>query len=176
MGNLDIIALTLPRLEKPTSMRGRSRKGTRSQVLAPYFLQAMTDKYVRQRVVPAHTMKAYWGRRGIALLLNFGTRRRRVVNFTLRPPHRRERITVPLIRRLRTVLFWAITQRLVVIFYRRFGTTYPAWTRWGTYLGCYCQEGRSSELRLRRGVGQAAHTLSNPQVECTGVLLCVIRE
>ena len=38
------------------------------------------------------------------------------------------------------------------------------------------QEGRSSELRLRRGVEQAAHTLSNPQVECTGVLLCVIRE
>ena len=38
------------------------------------------------------------------------------------------------------------------------------------------QEGRSSELRLRLGVGQAAHTLSNPQVECTGVLLCVIRE
>ena len=39
------------------------------------------------------------------------------------------------------------------------------------------QEGRSSELRLRRGVGQAAaHTLNNPQVECTGVLLCVSRE
>ena len=37
-------------------------------------------------------------------------------------------------------------------------------------------EGRSSEIRLRRGVGQAAHTLNNPQVECTGVLLCVIRE
>jgi len=37
-------------------------------------------------------------------------------------------------------------------------------------------EGRSSELGLRRGVGQAAHTLNNPQVECTGVLLCVIRE
>jgi len=36
------------------------------------------------------------------------------------------------------------------------------------------QEGRSSELR--RGVGQAAHTLNNPQVVCTGVLLCVIRE
>jgi len=38
------------------------------------------------------------------------------------------------------------------------------------------QEGRSSELRLRRGVEQAAHTLNNPQVQCTGVLLCVIRE
>jgi len=38
------------------------------------------------------------------------------------------------------------------------------------------QEGRSSELRLRRGVGQAAHTLNKPQVEGTGVLLCVIRE
>ena len=37
------------------------------------------------------------------------------------------------------------------------------------------QKGRSSELRLRRGVEQAAHTL-NPQVEYTGVLLCVIRE
>ena len=36
--------------------------------------------------------------------------------------------------------------------------------------------GRSSELRLRREVGQAAHTLSNPQVECTEILLCVIRE
>jgi len=38
------------------------------------------------------------------------------------------------------------------------------------------QEGRSLEIRLRRGVGQAAHTLNNPKVECTGVLLCVIRE
>jgi len=38
------------------------------------------------------------------------------------------------------------------------------------------QEGQSSELRLRRGVEQAAHTLNNPQVECIGVLLCVIGE
>ena len=53
---------------------------------------------------------------------------------------------------------------------------YLGWTRWGTYLGCCYQEGRSSELRLRRGVGQAAHTLNNPQVDCTGVLLCVSRE
>jgi len=53
---------------------------------------------------------------------------------------------------------------------------YPLRTRWGTYRGCCSQEGRSSELRLRRGVGQAAHTLNNLQVECTGVLLCVIRE
>jgi len=53
---------------------------------------------------------------------------------------------------------------------------YPAWTRRGTYLGCCSQEGRSSELRLRRGVGQAAHTLINHQAECTGVLLCVSRE
>jgi hypothetical protein len=37
------------------------------------------------------------------------------------------------------------------------------------------QEGRSSELRLRRGV-EAANVLNNPQVQCTGVLLCVIRE
>jgi len=37
-------------------------------------------------------------------------------------------------------------------------------------------EGRSSELRLRRGVGQAAYARNNHQVECTGVLLCVIRE
>ena len=37
-------------------------------------------------------------------------------------------------------------------------------------------EGRSSELRIRWGVGQAAHTLNNPQVECTGVLLWVIME
>jgi len=53
---------------------------------------------------------------------------------------------------------------------------YPARTRWGTCLECFSQEGRSSELRLRRGVGQAVHTLNNPQVECAGVLLCVIRE
>ena len=33
------------------------------------------------------------------------------------------------------------------------------------------QEERSSELRLRRGVEQAAHTFNNPQVKCTGVLL-----
>ena len=38
------------------------------------------------------------------------------------------------------------------------------------------QEGRISELRLRRGVEQAAHILNNPQVECTGVSLCLIRE
>ena len=31
------------------------------------------------------------------------------------------------------------------------------------------QEGRSSELKLRQGVEQVAHTLSNPQVQCTGV-------
>ena len=36
-------------------------------------------------------------------------------------------------------------------------------------------ERRRSELRLRREVGQAAHTLNNPQVERTAVLLCVIR-
>jgi len=56
------------------------------------------------------------------------------------------------------------------------GLLYPLWTRWGTYLGCCSQEGRSSELRLKRGVRQAAHTLNNPQVDCTGVLLCVIRK
>ena len=28
----------------------------------------------------------------------------------------------------------------------------------------------------KREVGQTAHTLNNPQVECTGVLLCVVRE
>ena len=38
------------------------------------------------------------------------------------------------------------------------------------------QEGRSSELKLRQGVEQAAHTLNNSQVESTGVLLCVIKE
>ena len=53
---------------------------------------------------------------------------------------------------------------------------YPVRTQWRTYLGYCSQEGRSSELGLRRGVGQAAHTLNNPHVECTGVLLCVIRE
>jgi hypothetical protein len=46
MGNLDIIALTLPPLAKPTSLRGRSRKGMPSHVPAPYFLHTMTDKYV----------------------------------------------------------------------------------------------------------------------------------
>ena len=49
--------------------------------------------------------------------------------------------------------------------------------RWRTHISWMLfPEGRSSELRLRRGVGQAEHTLNNPQVECTGVLLCVIRE
>ena len=32
-----------------------------------------------------------------------------------------------------------------------------------------CQEGRSLNLRLRRGVGQAAHTCNNPHVKCIGV-------
>ena len=36
-------------------------------------------------------------------------------------------------------------------------------------------EGWSSYLRLRREIGQAAHTLYNPQAKCTGVLLCAIR-
>ena len=31
------------------------------------------------------------------------------------------------------------------------------------------QEGRSSNLRLRRGVRQGAHTRNNPHVKCTGV-------
>jgi len=31
------------------------------------------------------------------------------------------------------------------------------------------QEGRSSNLMLRRGVGQAAHTPSNPHIKCAGV-------
>jgi len=31
------------------------------------------------------------------------------------------------------------------------------------------QEGRSSKLRLKRGVGQVAHTHNNPHVKCTGV-------
>ena len=53
---------------------------------------------------------------------------------------------------------------------------YPAWTRWEMYLRMLFPEGRSSELRLRRRVGQAAHTLNNPQVKCPGVLLCVSRE
>jgi hypothetical protein len=38
------------------------------------------------------------------------------------------------------------------------------------------QEGWNSELKLRWGVEQAAHTLNNPHVECTGVLLYVIRQ
>ena len=49
---------------------------------------------------------------------------------------------------------------------------YPLRTQWGTYLRCRSQGGRTSELWLRRGVGQAAHTLSNPQAEYIGVLLC----
>jgi len=60
--------------------------------------------------------------------------------------------------------------------YVYFGLLYPACTRWGTYIGCCSQRGRNSELRLRRGGWQAAHTVNNPQVEGTGVLLCVIRE
>ena len=43
---------------------------------------------------------------------------------------------------------------------------YPAWNWWGTYLGYCSQKGRNSELRLRWAVGQAAHTLNNPHVEC----------
>ena len=35
---------------------------------------------------------------------------------------------------------------------------YPLRIRWGTYLRCCSQEWRSSELRLRRGFGQAAHS------------------
>jgi hypothetical protein len=46
MGNLDIIALMLPQLAKPTSLRRRLRKGMPGQVPAPCFLHAMTDKYV----------------------------------------------------------------------------------------------------------------------------------
>ena len=38
------------------------------------------------------------------------------------------------------------------------------------------QEGWSSELRLRQGVEQATHTLNNPPVHHTGVLLCVSGE
>jgi len=31
---------------------------------------------------------------------------------------------------MRSVLFWVITQRLVVIYYRRFGTTYWSHRQW----------------------------------------------
>jgi hypothetical protein len=54
-------------------------------------------------------------------------------------------------------------------------------TEWGLYIVVSCgaplgnvswmlfQEGQSSNLRLRRGVGQAAHTRNNPHVKCTEV-------
>jgi len=56
----------------------------------------------------------------------------------------------------------------VVFFFFRL-LLYPARSRWGTYRGMLFQEGRSSNLRLRRGVGQAAHTRNNPHVKCIGV-------
>jgi len=36
--------------------------------------------------------------------------------------------------------------------------------------------GTELELQLRRGVGQVAHTLNNPQVKCTGVFLGINSE
>jgi len=48
--------------------------------------------------------------------------------------------------------------------------------QFGKVYWIFFPDGRSSELRLRRGVGHAAHTLNNPQVECTVDLLFVIRE
>ena len=53
------------------------------------------------KVVPVHAMKAYRGRRSIAaLILNLGTRWRRVFNFTPRPLYVGER-TVALTGRRR---------------------------------------------------------------------------
>ena len=45
---------------------------------------------------------------------------------------------------------------------------YPAWSCWGMYHVLF-QEGESSNFRLRRGVGQTAHTHNNPRIKCTGV-------
>jgi len=39
----------------------------------------------------------------------------------------------------------------------------------GNVLWMLFQEGRSPNLRLRRGIGQNAHTRYNPHVKCTGV-------
>jgi len=37
-------------------------------------------------------------------------------------------------------------------------------------------EGMELGTQVKMGVWQAAHTLNNPQVECTGVLLHIFRE
>jgi hypothetical protein len=44
---------------------------------------------------------------------------------------------------------------------------YPAWSRWGGVSWMLFQEGRSSNFRLRRGVGQAARTLTVGQAART---------
>jgi len=52
---------------------------------------------------------------------------------------------------------------------RRRPVVYPARSRWGNVSRMLFQEGRSSNLWLRRGVRQAAHTRSNPHMKCIGV-------
>jgi hypothetical protein len=44
---------------------------------------------------------------------------------------------------------------------------FPAWSRWGTYRRLLCQEGQSSNLGLRHGVGQVARTCNIPHVKCS---------
>jgi hypothetical protein len=45
---------------------------------------------------------------------------------------------------------------------------YVAWSRWGTYCRFLCQEGQSSKLGLRCGVGKVSLTCNNPRVKCIG--------
>jgi len=46
---------------------------------------------------------------------------------------------------------------------------YPAQFRLGNVSWMLFQKGRSSNLRLSRAVGQAAHARNNPHVKCTGI-------
>ena len=46
---------------------------------------------------------------------------------------------------------------------------YPVWSQCGKYHRLLCQKGQSSNLRLRRGVGQVALTCNNPCVMCKKV-------
>jgi len=43
---------------------------------------------------------------------------------------------------MRTALFWAITQRVVVIYYRRFGTTYRSYLLGSTIQEANCAEAK----------------------------------
>jgi len=137
----------------------------------------------RSKVFPGQAMKTYRGRWGIApLILKFGTRWRWVANFTTPgtlPPEKK-----PGTRGWPRSQYEGFQQRKI---------SCPCWTSnpeqtipqprhctyWTTVVSCAVpvgniswmlfQEGRSSKLRLRRAVGQAAHTSNNPRVKCTAV-------